>query len=462
MSRPASLLALAWVAGFTLIDSSIVSLALPAIAADFNRSVAEVAWVATGFLIALAASLIPAGRLQDRLGTRRVMLGGAIGFMLTTAASGLAPTFELLVVARILQGVAGGILYTLSLAIAATAFPPERRATAISILFTSGALGAVLGPVVGGLLTDLGGWRLVFLAQIPLSMLVVIMAWLLLVPSVPRPSRFDLPGVAAASLFVLALSFALLELPRPGSSLLVTGAGVVAVLALVGFIVREGRIEDPAVRLTIFRNARFVVASVAGAGAWFAIISYSVFSALYLQLARGLPATTAGLLLLAAPVVSLAFFPFGGRVVRRLGVDRGILLGLTLLLVGASLMATWGSGTALWFIVVTNLLTGGGLALTLVASATDALSQFPPAEAGTGSALFNSLRQLGAALGAALPAVAFEFVAHGSRTADAALAGSSAAFLLRTAVLVVPFTLVLLRWWWPAAPTKRVTGAPSG
>jgi EmrB/QacA subfamily drug resistance transporter len=462
MSRPAWLLALAWVAGFTLIDSSIVSLALPAIAVDFNRSVAEVAWVATGFLIALAASLIPAGRLQDRLGARRVMLSGAIGFMLTTAASGLAPTFELLVVARILQGVAGGILYTLSLAIAATAFPPERRATAISILFTSGALGAVLGPVVGGLLTDLGGWRLVFLAQIPLSMLVVVMAWLLLQPAMPRPSRFDLPGVAAASLFVLALSFALLELPRPGSGLRVAGAGVMALLALVGFIVREGRIEDPAVRLTIFRNTRFVVASVAGAGAWFAIISYSVFSALYLQLARGLPATTAGLLLLAAPVVSLAFFPFGGRVVGRLGVDRGILLGLTLLLVGASLMATWDSRTAFWFIVVTNLLTGGGLALTLVASATDALSQFPPAEAGTGSALFNTLRQLGAAFGAALPAVAFEFVAHGSRTADSALAGSSAAFLLRTAILVIPFALVLLRWQWPVASSDGATSTPGG
>jgi EmrB/QacA subfamily drug resistance transporter len=450
VSRSAWLLALAWVAGFTLIDSSIVSLALAAIARYFDRSVAEVAWVASGFLMALAASLIPAGRLRDRLGARRVMLAGAIGFMVTTAASGLAPTFELLVIARILQGAAGGILYTLSLAIAATAFPPERRATAISILFTAGALGAVIGPVVGGVLTDLGGWRLVFLAQLPLSLLVVIMAWVLLEPSVPRPSRFDLPGVATASLFVLALSFAMLELPRPGSGPVVVGAAIVAVLALLAFIARESRIEDPAVRLAIFRNPRFVVASVAGAGAWFAIISYSVFSALYLQLARGLPATTAGLLLLAAPIVSLAFFPFGGRVVGGLGVDRAVLLGLTLLLVGAALMATWGSGTELWFIVVSNLLTGAGLALTLVASATDALSQFSPAEAGTGSALFNSLRQLGAAFGAALPAVAFEFVAHGSRTADAALAGSSAAFLLRTAVLAIPFTLVLLRWRRPA------------
>lgn len=450
MSRPAWLLALAWVAGFTLIDSSIVSLALAAIARHFDRSVAEVAWVATGFLMALAASLIPAGRLQDRLGTRRVMLGGAIGFLVATAASGLAPTFELLVVARILQGAAGGILYTLSLAIAATAFPPERRATAIAIYFTSGALGAVIGPVVGGLLTDIGGWRLVFLAQLPLPLVVVVMAWLLLEPSVPRPSRFDLPGVATASLFVVALSFAVLELPRPGSDLLVLISAVVAMLALGAFIVRERRIEDPAVRLDIFRNARFIVASVAGAGAWFAIISYGVFAALYLQLARGLPATTAGLLLLAAPIVSLAFFPFGGRAVRRLGVDRAVLLGLTLLLAGAALMATWGPDTEMWFIVVTNLLTGAGLALTLVASATDALSQFTPADAGTGSALFNSLRQLGAAFGAALPAVAFEFVAHGSRTADAALAGSSAAFLLRLAVLGIPFALVLRRWLRPA------------
>jgi DHA2 family methylenomycin A resistance protein-like MFS transporter len=191
---------------------------------------------------------------------------------------------------------------------------------------------------------------------------------------------------------------------------------------------------------------RFVVASVAGAGAWFAIISYSVFAALYLQLARGFPATTAGLLLLAAPIVSLAFFPIGGRTVRWLGVDLAVLLGMTLLLSGAALMATWGRATDLRLIVVANLLTGGGLALTLVASATDALSQFTPAEAGTGSALFNSLRQLGAAFGAALPAVAFEFVARGSRTTEAALAGSSAAFLLRMAVLAIPFALVLIRW----------------
>ena len=157
MSSARSLLALAWLAGFTLIDASIVSLALPDIASDFDRSVGELAWVTTGFLLALAATLLAAGRLSDRFGTRSVMTLGAIGFLVFTAASGVAPSFELLVASRIAQGVAGGVLYTVSLAIAVTAYPPERRASAIGIYFTSGALGAVIGPVIGGTLTDLGG-----------------------------------------------------------------------------------------------------------------------------------------------------------------------------------------------------------------------------------------------------------------------------------------------------------------
>jgi DHA2 family multidrug resistance protein len=445
VTRERWLLALAWLAGFTLIDASIVSLALPDIGRDFDRSVLEVAWVATGFLVALAATLIAAGRLRDRLGTRRVMLGGAVGFGLTTAASGLAPTFEMLVAARIAQGAAGGVLYTLSLAIATTAFPPERRATAISIYFTSGALGAVIGPVVGGFLTDVGGWRLVFLAQLPLPALVAAMTWVLLPPSVPQRGSFDLPGVASASVFVLAVTYALLQMPEPGGATLAVAAGLVAVAALVIFIVRERSTDEPAVPLAIFANPRFVVSSVAGAGAWFAIMSATVFPAVYLQLGRGLDATTAGLLLLAMPAVGLAFFPFAGRVVGWLGVDRALLLGLGLLVGGGVLMATWGSGTPLWFVVLTNLVNGAGISVTLVASATDALSQFSPEEAGTGSALFNSLRQLGAALGVALPAVVFELASGGERTADAALVGSGAAFTLRMIVLTIPLLLVAIR-----------------
>lgn len=446
-SRSRPLLALAWLAGFTLIDASIVSLALPDIAADFDRTVGELAWVTTGYLLALAATLLAAGRLSDRLGTRRVLVLGAIGFLITTAASGLAPSFELLVTARIVQGMAGGVLYTVSLAIAVTAYPPERRASALAIYFTSGALGAVIGPVIGGLLTDLGGWRLVFLVQLPLPLAVAVAAWVLLPRAARRGSQhFDVPGIAAASLFVVAGTFALLELPASGTGPSVLLGALIAVGALAAFVSIEHRTAEPAVRLAIFRNARFVTGSAAGAGAWFAIMSGTIYPAIYLQFGRGFSATESGLLLLAAPLVGLVFFPVAGRFVGALGVDRALVWGLALLVGSAAAMMTWGSTTEPWLIVVTNLVTGAGIALTLVASATDALSQFAPGEAGTGSALFNSLRQLGAAMGVALPAVAYELAAAGADGPDSSLAGSSAAFLLRLVVLGIPLILVAARW----------------
>jgi EmrB/QacA subfamily drug resistance transporter len=442
---PRWLLALAWIAGFTLIDSSIVSLALADIARDFDRSVGELAWVSTGYLLALAATLLAAGRLADRFGFRPILLIGAVGFLLLTAACGLAPSFEFLIGARIAQGVTGGILYTVSLAITVTAFAPERRAWAIGLYFTSGALGAVIGPVVGGVLTDLGGWRHVFLAQLPLPLVVAVGAVVLLPARGGRPGSVDLGGIATASLFIVAATLALLELAEPDGVTIALAAGGVAVVALAAFIAVERRVREPAVRLDLFRNPRFVVATAGGAGAWFAIMSSTIYPALYLQLGRGISATEAGLILLAAPVVGLVFFPFAGRVVGALGVDRTLLIGLVLLVAAAATMVAWDARTPLWVIVGINLVTGAGIALTLVSSATDAMSQFTPAEAGTGSAVFNSLRQLGAAMGVAVPAVAFELIAAGSRTPEATLAGSTGAFAIRLAVLAIPLLLVLVR-----------------
>jgi DHA2 family methylenomycin A resistance protein-like MFS transporter len=450
---PRLLLALAWLAGFTLIDSSIVSLALPDIGADFDRSVGELAWVSTGYLLALAATLLAAGRLNDRYGSRLVLGVGGVAFLILTAASGFAPTFELLVAARVGQGIAGGILYTVSLAIVVTSFPPERRAWAIGTYFTSGALGAVVGPVVGGVLTDLGGWRLVFLAQLPLPALVALGAWLLLPAGAGVRRPMDLPGLAAASTFMVAATLALLELAVPGAGGIALVGGLVAVAALAVFVAVERRAAEPAVRLTIFANPRFVTATAAGAGAWFAIMSGVIYTAIYLQLGRGMSAGDAGVILLAGPLVGLVFFPFAGRFVRAVGTDTAMLLGLVVLVAAAVGIVTWSGTTPIWLIVAIQLLNGAGVSITLVASADDAMAQFTPAEAGTGSALFNSLRQLGAAMGVAVPAVAFEAMAGGSRSPTAALSGTTAAFSVRLAVLALPLLLVV------AARSRRVAVA---
>ncbi|MGH2416703.1 MAG: MFS transporter, partial [Candidatus Limnocylindria bacterium] len=434
-------LALAWLAGFTLIDSSIVSLALPDVGSDLGRSVGELAWVSSGYLLALAATLLAAGWLNDRYGSRLVLGLGGVAFAVLTAACGLAPSFELLIAARIGQGIAGGILYTVSLAIVVTAFPPERRAWAIGVYFTSGALGAVIGPALGGLLTDLGGWRLVFLAQLPLPAAVAIGAWFVLPAGSGRPRPIDLPGLAAASMFMVAATLAMLELAVPGGAGIATVAGLVAVTALAVFVAVERRVTEPAVRLGIFANPRFVIATAAGAGAWFAIMSAVIFTAIYLQIGRGLSPADAGLILLTGPLVGVAFFPFAGRFVHALGVDPAMRLGLVLLIGAAAGMVAWGPTTPIWLVIAILLLNGAGISLTLVSSADEAMAQFSPAEAGTGSAVFNSLRQLGAAMGVAVPAIAFEAIARGSLDQRAVLAGSTAAFLVRLAVLALPLVL---------------------
>lgn len=452
---PRWLLALAWLAGFTLIDSSIVSLALPDIAEDFDRSVGQLAWVSTGYLLTLAATLLAAGRLADRYGQRPVLAAGAGVFGLATLACGLAPTFEALVAARLLQGVAGGVLYTVSLAITVTAFPPERRASAIGIYFTSGALGAVIGPVVGGFLTDIGGWRLVFLAQLPLPATVAIGALVLLPAMARRTGPFDIAGIGAASAFIAASTFGMLQLAEPGGAALALLAGVVAIVALVAFVALERRVPEPAVRLGIFGNPRFVVATAAGAAAWFSIMSGVIYPAIYLQLGRGVSPSLAGVILLSAPLVALVAFPFGGRFVAAVGIDAALLLGVVVMAAGAGLVLTWDATTPTWWIVASQLVSGAGVALALVASATDAMAQFAPEDAGTGSAVFNSLRQLGAAMGVAVPAVAFELTAGGSRSTEAALAGSSSAFLIRLVVLALPVLAVLLLRFARPRPASR-------
>jgi DHA2 family methylenomycin A resistance protein-like MFS transporter len=311
------------------------------------------------------------------------------------------------------------------------------------VYFTSGALGAVIGPVVGGFLTDLGGWRLVFLAQLPLPALVTLGAWLLLPAGAGRPRPMDLPGLVAASTFMVAATFALLELAVPGAGGIALTAGVVAATALAVFVLIERQVAEPAVRLAIFTNRRFVAATAGGAGAWFAIMSSVIYAAIYLQLGRGMSATDAGLILLSSPLIGLIFFPFSGRFVTSIGVEPAMRLGLAILITAAALMVTWDASTPIWLVIATQLLNGAGISITLVASADDAMAQFTPVEAGTGSALFNSLRQLGAAMGVAIPAVAFELLAAGSRTTEAALAGSTAAFGVRLAILAIPLLLAV-------------------
>ena len=438
--RERLVLATACLAGFTaFVDSSIVNLALPRIGAAFDSSASELAWVVNAYILPFAVSILAVGKLGDRYGRRTVLAGGAALFAVGSAGAALSPDMPVLLLMRVLQGLGGAALLTLSLAAVSAEFAPAGRPRALGIYFASGATAAAVGPIIGGVLTTTFGWPAIFALQVPLAIGVVV-ASLRVLERAPGGARrgLDAPGLALASLMLLGVNVALLQGGAWGwLSPATLAAWGLAVVGALGFVVREGRAEEPAVPLGVFRSRCFVASSVVGAAAWFGIISGSVQLAIYLQAGRGLDPTQAAIVLAPWPIAALIAFPRSGAVVSRYGADRVMLWSLLAATLSAVAMALFDGSTPLVLVSLAGAVTGVGIALAITASTVRAIAEFPPAEAGTASGVFNSIRQVGASLGVAIPAAAYDLATHGQLAGAAALSGSTWALGARAAVLLL-------------------------
>jgi len=441
---PAAIVILAALASFTAnVDLSIVNLALPVIGRAFETTQTELAWTVNAYVLPYAVSILAVGRLADGFGHRAVIVGGALLFAAGSVASALAPGYGILLAGRVLQGLGGSALLTVGLAMISATFSGAERGRALGIYFAAGASAAVVGPIVGGLLTSVGGWPAIFWSQIPLAVAVAVVARRALpAPSDGRSRGLDLPGLAWAGLALLGVNAALLQSPSWGAtSPAVLLAWVVAVAALAAFVRRERGAPEPAVRLAVFRSRIYVASVLVGGAVWFGILSASIQLAIYLQSVRGLDATGAALVLTPWPLAAALVFPRASRIVERIGPERTMIGSLVVTIVAAGLMVPFDGGTPFPLVSVVAMLGGVPLALGVTASTVCALAEFPPHEAGVASGVFNSLRQVGSSLGVAVPAVAFDVALAGS--ADGGLlAGSTAAFASRAAVFVVILGLV--------------------
>jgi EmrB/QacA subfamily drug resistance transporter len=434
-------------AAFTAnVDLSIVNLALPLVGKAFGVGQSELAWTVNAYVLPYAVSILAWGRIGDRVGHRTAMIVGAGLFLVGSLISAASPTYPVLLVGRAVQGVGGGALLTIGLAVISSQFVGAERGRALGVYFAAGAMAAVIGPLVGGWLATVAGWQAIFWTQVPLAALVVVLAAFLL----PRPGSwtdrsFDLPGLALASVFLFAINAALLQADSWGwTSLGIVGLWLLAGVALVAFVARERTAAEPAVRLSVFRSRVFVASAIVGGAAWFGILSGSVQLAIYLQTIRGLSPTEAALVILPWPLVAGLLFPRSAAIVARLGPERVMIGSLAIAAVVAALMVGFGPTTPL--VAVSILAAAGGvpIALGVTASTLKALAEFPPAEAGVASGVFNSLRQVGSSLGVAIPAALFDAAAAGG-TGEAALeAGSTAAFASRAVVFTICLVLVVM------------------
>jgi EmrB/QacA subfamily drug resistance transporter len=397
----------------SIMDATIVNVALPTIGRDFKVSPTAVDSISIAFLVSLAVFIPASGWLGDRLGGKRVLLAAIAVFTAASALCGLASSLDELVVFRILQGVGGGMLAPVGMAMLYRTFPPAERIRAAAILTVPTTLAPALGPVLGGLLvTDLS-WRWVFYVNLPLGAAAFVFGLLFLEqPAQDRPGRFDLPGFLLSGLGLGLLMYGVSEGPNLGwrhSDVLATiAAGVVLLAAMVTV---ELRSPAPMVDLRLLKNRLFrsgngvmVLASVAFLGTLYAI-------SLYYQDGRGLSALASGLSTAPEALGVMGGAQLASRVLYpRLGPRRHITIGLTGTAASIGLLTLLGPGTSLWWARLLMLALGVSMAQVFVPVQAASFATITPAATGRASTMFNAVRQLGGAIGVAVLTTAIVLV----------------------------------------------------
>ena len=390
------------------LDTQVLFVAFDDIRASFPTvSFATMSWTLSAYTIALAAALVPAGRMADRFGRRRVFLIGLVAFTLASVLCAFAPTAGLLVVFRVVQALGAAALVPSSLAVVLSVFPAQKVPIAVAVWGAIAALAAAVGPAAGALLVEAWDWRAVFLANVPIGVIGFVLA-LRLVPESREATRARFPDPLGIVLLAGALTLLALGIVQSDQwewlSVRTIGVLVAGLVVLGWFVRRTLGVPHPALDLRLFLRPSFRWANLATAAFMIG------FTAMFFGLIQFMTAVwdygivRAGLAMMPGPVVVMVLAPVFGRVAARIG-QRALLVpgGLVYAASGVFLLATVDAGPA-W---ATTLLPGGliaglGVALVIPQLASAAVQGLPPDEFGAGAAVNQAIRQFGATFGVAL------------------------------------------------------------
>ena len=453
-TRPAATVVVVSTAAFLAsLDLFIVNIAFPEIRTAFgNADLAAMSWILNGYTVVFAAFLNPAGRLGDRYGHRRMFLWGLVVFTTASAACGLAPSFAMLVTARVVQAVGAAMLMPSSLALLLAAVPASRRAVAVGTWSAVGAMAAALGPPVGGLLVE-ASWRWIFFVNVPLGLLALVAGpWVLAKSQTTGVGIPDLVGAVMLVLGIGALVWALVELPTAGwTSAEVVTAALVAIASMAGAVWRSVRHPSPALDLAVVRVIPM----------WSSCLALLVFSAGFAAMLLGsvmflttvwqLPPSVAGLYLSPGPVVVVVVsLTVAGRLVGRLGVGTVTALGATLYVAGVVvwLCRVHVAPDYLADFLPGQILTGAGVGLVIPSLSAVSGLALQSHQWGSGSALTNTARQLGTVLGTAILTMIYQ---PGIDLVTVRRGWVFVASAAATAVLIA----VALAVWWRADAMRR-------
>jgi EmrB/QacA subfamily drug resistance transporter len=411
-----------------LLDITVVNTALPSIERDLHASFADLQWVVDAYAVSLAALVLTAGSLADRLGRRRVFAVGLAIFTVASLLCGLAPDPTSLNLARALQGVGGAVMFAVSVALIAQEFRGGReRGAAFGAFGATIGVAVAVGPLVGGAVTEGLGWEWIFFLNVPIGALALLVTALRLRESRdPNAARIDWAGLTTFSAALFLLVFALVRGNGEGwGSTLIVAVLVGAVLLLVAFVVVELRLADPMLPLGLFRRRSFTGVQIAAFVLSASMFSLFLYITLYLQNYLGYSPLQAGLRFLPATLVSFVVAGLTGQLVSRVPARAMLGLGLTGIGIGLLLMAGIDAGDG-WTTLLPGLLVAGasiGLLNPVIAEAS--VSVVPSERSGMASGINQTFRQVGVSVGIA--AWGALFLGRGAAKVSALAANTPAA-----------------------------------
>ncbi len=389
--------------GMTMLDGTVVNVALHTIGEDLDASLAQLQWITNAYLLSLSSFILLGGSLGDRFGRRRIFVIGTVWFVLASLLCGVAPTAEVLIAARILQGIGAALLTPGSLAMIQGAFVREDRAKAIGAWSGLGSIAAAIGPFLGGFLVEYASWRWIFLINLPLGVITVVTAQRTVPetrdPNAPR--ELDVVGALLAAVALGGLTYALIEWGSP----IAPWAVVVMVLAAVGYVVDERRSEHPMLPLGIFANRNFSAANAMTLVVYAALGAVLFFLVLQLQTVSGYGALEAGIATLPITICMLFLASKGGELGTRIGPRIPMTVGPLVMALGTLLLLRVGPDVDYWTDVFPGLTVFGlGLALMVAPLTATVLASAADEHAGIASGVNNAVARAGSLLAvAALP-----------------------------------------------------------
>ena len=435
-----------------------LNLAIPAIARHFNVAATDLQWVVSGYMLSIGALMVTAGRLADIFGRRLVIVIGLAIFGVVSFICGTAPDEWYLIIARVVHGVGAALIFPVSIAVVSSTFSGPRQARAIGVVLGTSAIGQALGPFIGGTFSEYLSWRDVFFINIPFCIAAIYLMLRFVKESRDESAdrHIDIPGMLAITGGLVCISLAFDRGQAWGwTSFATVGTLVGGVALLALFVAIEGRVKSPLVSLTLFRNRAFDAVVIAGSLSNVVFCFVAVFSAMYLQSARGMSPFNSGLVFLALSAGAGTASFYSGRLADRFPADRLMAIGM---LISAAGIVGLTSVTSLWLYTPLFLVTGVGLGLGWALSNVATQAVVPPEYVGAASGVtLTALVMLGA-VGVAIGAAVLELIA-GSPEAAAGDAMAINVVLRAGAALAFVGAVALLAFGRPRAPGEAVVTA---